>query len=117
MHNAFLTLIPIKLFFSDRLYLMTYFCAVLKLNQVKTGFPHSIESIEFQTWFSRPLKSIELGQNVHKVLKKYRSSKSKRNQSISEQNFTEGKAVHCLCSVMQCVKLNFMIRISKNEAQ
>ena len=29
------------------------------------GFPHGIESIEFQIWFSRPWKSIEYGQNVH----------------------------------------------------
>jgi len=25
---------------------------------------------------------------------------------VSEQNFTEGKALHYLCSVMQCVKLS-----------
>jgi len=29
---------------------------------------------------------------------------------VSEQNFTEGKALHYLCSVMQCVKLSFMIK-------
>jgi len=28
----------------------------------------------------------------------------------SEQNFTEGKVLHYLCSVMQCVKLSFMIK-------
>jgi len=27
---------------------------------------------------------------------------------ISKQNFTEGKVLHYLCSVMQCVKLSFM---------
>jgi len=29
---------------------------------------------------------------------------------VSEQNFTEGKAIHYLCSVKQCVKLSFMIK-------
>ena len=29
---------------------------------------------------------------------------------VPEQNFTEGKAVHYLCSVMQCAKLSFMIK-------
>jgi len=28
----------------------------------------------------------------------------------SEQNFTEGKALQYLCSVMQCVKLSFTIK-------
>jgi len=26
---------------------------------------------------------------------------------VSEQNFTEGKALHYLCSVVQCVKIEF----------
>jgi len=34
---------------------------------------------------------------------------------VSEQNFTEGKAIHHLCSVEQCVKLSFMIKFLKNE--
>jgi len=29
---------------------------------------------------------------------------------VSEQNFTEVKAIHYLCSVEQCVKLSFMIK-------
>jgi len=29
---------------------------------------------------------------------------------VSEQNFTEGKALYCLCSVRQCAKLSFMIQ-------
>jgi len=29
---------------------------------------------------------------------------------VSEHNFTEGKALHYLCSVMQCVKLSLMIK-------
>jgi len=33
-----------------------------------------------------------------------------KDSKVSEQNFAEGKAVHYLCSVMQCVKLSFMIK-------
>jgi len=33
-----------------------------------------------------------------------------KKSHVSEQNFTEGKALHYLCSVMQCVKLSFMIK-------
>jgi len=33
-----------------------------------------------------------------------------KKSEISEQNFTEGKVLHYLCSVMQCVKLSFMIK-------
>jgi len=29
---------------------------------------------------------------------------------VPEQNFSEDKALHCLCSVMQCEKLSFMIK-------
>ena len=29
---------------------------------------------------------------------------------VSEQNLTKGKALHYLCSVMQCAKLNSMIK-------
>jgi len=29
---------------------------------------------------------------------------------VSEQNFSEGKAVHYLFNVVQCAKLGFMIR-------
>jgi len=29
---------------------------------------------------------------------------------VSEQNFTEGKALHYLYHVVQCVKLSFMIK-------
>jgi len=32
----------------------------------------------------------------------------------SEQNFTEGKAVHYFCSVMKCAKFSFMIKDFKN---
>jgi len=32
-----------------------------------------------------------------------------KKSQVSEQNFTEGKALHYLCSVMQCIKLSFMI--------
>jgi len=28
-----------------------------------------------------------------------------KKSQVSEQNFTEGKALHYLCSVVQCVKL------------
>jgi len=35
---------------------------------------------------------------------------SKKISEESEQNFTEGEALHFLCSVMQCVKLSFMIK-------
>ena len=33
-----------------------------------------------------------------------------KKSQVSEQNFTESKALHYLCSVMQCVKLSFMSR-------
>jgi len=33
-----------------------------------------------------------------------------KESKVSEQNFTEGKALHYLCSVMQCVKSSFMIK-------
>jgi len=33
-----------------------------------------------------------------------------KKSQVSEQIFTEGKALHYLCSVMQCVKLSFMTR-------
>jgi len=36
-----------------------------------------------------------------------------KKSKVSDQNFTEGKALNYLCSVMQCVKLS--LRILKNE--
>jgi len=33
-----------------------------------------------------------------------------KKSQVSEQNFTEGKALHYLCSVVQCVKFSFMIK-------
>jgi len=36
---------------------------------------------------------------------------------VSEQNFTEGKAVHYLCSVMQCAKLSSMIENFKKSRE
>jgi len=33
-----------------------------------------------------------------------------KKSETHEQNFTEGKAIHYLCSGMQCVKLSFMIK-------
>ena len=33
-----------------------------------------------------------------------------KKSQVSEQNFTQGKALHYLCSVVQCVKLSFMIK-------
>jgi len=44
-------------------------------------------------------------------LKKYGNAKWQKKPEVSEQNFTEGKVIHRLCSVMQCVKLSFMIMI------
>jgi len=38
-------------------------------------------------------------------LEKYRNFKWKKKSEVSEQNVTEGKALHYLCSVMQCEKL------------
>ena len=35
-----------------------------------------------------------------------------KNFEVSEQNFTEGKVVHCLCNVQNWVS---WLRISKNE--
>jgi len=32
-----------------------------------------------------------------------------KKSQVSEQNFAEGKALYCSCSVMQHVKLSFMI--------
>jgi len=33
-----------------------------------------------------------------------------KKSETAEQNFTEGKALHYLCSVMQCVNLRLMIK-------
>jgi len=33
-----------------------------------------------------------------------------KKSQVSEENFTEGKALHYFCSVVQCVKLSFMIK-------
>jgi len=33
-----------------------------------------------------------------------------KKSQVSEQNFAEGKALYYLCSVVQCVKLSFMIK-------
>jgi len=33
-----------------------------------------------------------------------------KKSEVSVHNFTEDKAVHYLCSVMQCIKLSFMIK-------
>jgi len=33
-----------------------------------------------------------------------------KKSKVFEKNFTEGKAIHYLCSVEQCVKLSFMIK-------
>jgi len=39
-----------------------------------------------------------------------------KKSQVSEQNFTEGKALHYLGSVMQCAKLSFMIKnLTKRE--
>jgi len=32
-----------------------------------------------------------------------------KKSEVSEHNFTEGKAIHCSCSIEQCIKLGFMI--------
>jgi len=32
-----------------------------------------------------------------------------KKSEVSEQNLTEGKVIHYLCSIEQCVKLSFMI--------
>jgi len=32
-----------------------------------------------------------------------------KKSQVSQHNFTESKALHYLCSVMQCVKSSFMI--------
>ena len=37
-----------------------------------------------------------------------------KKSEVSEQNFTEGKALHYLCSIMQCVKLSFMLKNLEN---
>jgi len=37
-----------------------------------------------------------------------------KKSHVSEQNFTEGKALHYLCSVVHCVKLSFMIKNFEN---
>jgi len=34
-----------------------------------------------------------------------------KKSQVSEQNFAEGKALHYSCSVVQCVKLSFVIKI------
>ena len=36
-----------------------------------------------------------------------------KKSKVSENNFTEGRAIHYLCSIEQCVKLCFMIKNSE----
>jgi len=33
-----------------------------------------------------------------------------KQSEVPEQNFTESKALHCLCSVVQYAKLSFMVK-------
>jgi len=33
-----------------------------------------------------------------------------KKSEVSEQNFIEGKALHCLCNDRQCVKLSVMFK-------
>jgi len=49
----------------------------LSYYRVPTRYWKYWKSIEFQNRFSRPWKSIEIGQNMHSVLKKYGNSKWK----------------------------------------
>ena len=46
-----------------------------KFVETLAGFPHGFESTELWNRFSRPWESIEFGQTLHKVLKKYKNSK------------------------------------------
>jgi len=50
------------------------------------GFPRGIKSMDLWNRFSRPRKSIEFGQNVHELLKKYENFNKKRRHVVSEQN-------------------------------
>jgi len=43
--------------------------------------------VELWNWFSRPWRSTEFGQNVHKVLKKYGKFNSKINHEHFEPNY------------------------------
>jgi len=52
-----------------------YFFSIGALFLFETGFPRGIKSIEFWNRFSRPWKSNEFGQNVHKIVKKFGNSK------------------------------------------
>jgi len=36
-----------------------------------------------------------------------------KKSEVLEHNFTEGKALHYLCSAIQCAKLSFMIKSCK----
>jgi len=67
-----------------------------KSSELWAGFPRGIESIEFQNQFSRPWKSFEFGQNVHKILKKYGNSEMERNQSF----WAESSLIHYLVFLM-----------------
>jgi len=40
-----------------------------------------------------------------------------KKSQVSVQNFTEGKALHYLGSVMQCAKLSFMIKNFKKRRE
>jgi len=68
---------------------------------ILSGFPRRIKSIEFENQFSRPWKNIEIAKICVKYWKSMEIQNGKEIWSIWEvQYFTEGKALHYLCSVM-----------------
>ena len=61
-------------------------------------------------WVFKTLKKCWILPNSTLGIEKVWKFKMEKKSEVSEQNFTEGKALHYLCSVMQCVKLSFMIK-------
>ena len=76
--------------------------------------PRGIDDIENVLNFKIGFQDLEKVLNLAKMYIRYWKSmailNSKKISEESEQNFTEGEALHFLCSVMQCVKLSFMIK-------
>ena len=87
------------------------------LPELKACVSQGFDAVLKKYWVSKCFSDLEKVLNLakmYKALKKCGNSKWKRNQEVSEQNFSEGKALHYLSSVMQCVKLSFLIKSSGN---
>jgi len=95
-------------------FFMILFVHLLGDKSVKKTFSYRVPTRYWKYWI---LKSVfktlkkywnwpKYALSIEKVWKFWMEKKFE----VPEQNFTEGKAVHYLCSVMQCAKLSFMIK-------